>query len=123
MVETKKSKMEEQAKQETTTSGKEKKIPFDTKNRAMPNVPPPIATPLSHDKLFKKRSDGEEILDAKALKEHLFGEGRLEKEDMIYIIDRATYLFTQEPNILKVWKFFFFFFRFTFFFFQRSKHL
>lgn len=37
-----------------------------------------------------------------SLREHLLGEGRLHREDLVWLIDRATEVFAAEPNVLRV---------------------
>ena len=40
--------------------------------------------------------------DVDKLKDHLFAEGRLKKDDAVKIIKLATELFRKEPNLLEV---------------------
>eukprot|EP01114_Cavostelium_apophysatum_P024452 TRINITY_DN9570_c0_g1_i1.p1 TRINITY_DN9570_c0_g1~~TRINITY_DN9570_c0_g1_i1.p1 ORF type:complete len:523 (+),score=158.22 TRINITY_DN9570_c0_g1_i1:130-1698(+) len=72
--------------------------------RVMRDVPAPISTFLDHKTLFKKKSASEptKTIDISALQTHLFGEGRLDKEDVLWIIERATEIFAEEPNVLDV---------------------
>jgi len=55
-------------------------------DRMIKEVPAPIATPLSHIVLFKKKTEDEPIktIDIPALQTHLLGEGRLLKKKMLF---------------------------------------
>jgi len=70
-----------------------------TRERALPNVPPPRAYILKHDELFDIVTN---LPNLDLLKQHLFEEGKILKEDVLEIVNRATQFFLEEPNILIV---------------------
>lgn len=64
-------------------------------DRPMKNVVPPPMHPLPHNQLFKNS-----IINLKKLKSHLRREGRLLKEDAMYLASTASEIFRKEPNLL-----------------------
>ncbi len=69
---------------------------FDTIERVVKEVRPPISAPLENF-----WPSGQPI-DTDKLKEHFIGEGRLKKEDAYLLVRRATEVFKKEPNLLEV---------------------
>lgn len=66
-------------------------------DRVMTDVVPPPRFPLPHRKLFTKTG-----IDLRMLRSHLQKEGRLLKEDAMYLIATAAQLFRKEPNLLSL---------------------
>jgi len=64
-------------------------------DRIMKDVIPPPRLPLAHHRLF-----GPEGIRLDVLKEHLFKEGRLLKEDAMYLARSCQSIFRKEPNLL-----------------------
>lgn len=67
-------------------------------DRRVPSVPMPITKPLEYDELFGE--DGKPRISV--VRRHLTGEGRLTKEQLIIILDMATELLYDEPNMLEI---------------------
>jgi len=67
-------------------------------DRPVKDVPRPPAKPLTAEVLCKKRG----VPDVGVLQDHLFREGRLEKELLLDLIKGATDLFAAEPTMLKL---------------------
>lgn len=83
----------------TGTSAPKTKLPkLSTTERVMKNVPQPRAAPLEKEKLWAAPGKPNTV----ELKEHLFYEGRLHKDDVLEIIRSATKIMRKEPNLLEV---------------------
>jgi len=93
-----------ESKEELENQPKERKKPQNTVERVNTDIPAPIATPPSRKALFKLKDENDEpsTVDVALLQTHLFGEGRLNKRDLLWIVDRATEIFAEEPNVLDV---------------------
>lgn len=65
----------------------------------------PVAHTLRSDVLFKRLpgagSDRVEI-NIPALKTHFYHEGKLEVDDVLYILNTATEILRSEPNVLHI---------------------
>lgn len=70
----------------------------ECQNRAVPSVAAPPSRPLAHSELFN--TEGK--INTNILKDHFYKEGKLELEDVKYIILTATSLLRKEPNLLKL---------------------
>jgi len=64
-------------------------------DRARKDVVPPPRHPLPHHKLFSESG-----INLQVLRDHLFKEGRLLKEDAMYLTRSCAALFRKEPNML-----------------------
>ena len=73
-------------------------LPDPLKDRVIKEILPPPQLPLSKEKLYYE--DG--TIDIKTVKAHLIKEGRFKKEDVLKIINIATSILSQEPNILEI---------------------
>ncbi|KAG2217676.1 hypothetical protein INT45_006185 [Circinella minor] len=69
-----------------------------TKERVIREVPAPAVGVPSQDKFWSSERPGYPNLQF--LKEHFYHEGRLSEEQAIYIINKGTEIFKQEPNLL-----------------------
>ncbi|TDL20363.1 Metallo-dependent phosphatase [Rickenella mellea] len=66
-------------------------------------VPPPaFRKPTDEEFFMLDERDGQRKPNAQFLKQHFFQEGRLKEEQALYIIERATALLRDEPNMLEV---------------------
>jgi serine/threonine-protein phosphatase 2B catalytic subunit len=65
-------------------------------DRPIKNVVPPLIYPLPHEKMFEKNG----LINLKNLRSHLQREGRLLKEDIIYLVYAASEIFRKEANLL-----------------------
>jgi len=78
----------------------------DTVERVVQTIPPPIREPLSTSILFNAPTRPKRgfpfNININSLQTHLFGEGRLHKEDLSLIIESATELFLREPTLLLI---------------------
>lgn len=72
------------------------------KDRTVVEVPPPPARPISADLLWIKDAKGNKLPDWKVLKDHLFKEGRLHKEDLLELIAMTCKEFHKSENLLKI---------------------
>lgn len=63
-------------------------------------MPAPAVCEPTDEQFWSKERPGYPDLDF--LKRHLYREGRLSEEQAIYIINKATDIFKQEPNLLHV---------------------
>jgi len=63
-------------------------------------VSAPATNIPTNDQFFSKTDKTKP--DVGFLKNHFFREGRLKEEHALYIIDKATKLFREEPNVLAV---------------------
>jgi len=86
------------------TQEKKRDPPKNTKERVMKDVPAPASSPLAHTTLFNLKSENEPIknINIPALQSHLFSEGRLLKQDVIWLVEKATEIFAAENNVLDV---------------------
>lgn len=66
-------------------------------DRVVTSVKPPPHIPLEHNLLFSSGNP-----NWAALKNHLYKEGRINKSDLLLIVDMATRSFRQEPNLLQL---------------------
>ena len=73
-------------------------LPDPFEDRVMKDVLPPPHLPLPHAKLFPKKG----IPDWKVLRDHLTREGKLEKADLLELINLFQAQIKSEPNILKI---------------------
>ena len=73
-------------------------LPDPFEDRVMRDVLPPPHLPLPHAKLFPKKG----IPDWKVLRDHLTREGKLEKADLLELINLFQAQIKSEPNILKI---------------------
>lgn len=64
------------------------------------DVPAPAVCEPTDEQFWSKERPGYPDLDF--LKRHLYREGRLSEEQAIYIINKASDIFKQEPNLLHV---------------------
>ena len=67
-------------------------------DRVMRDIAPPPHQCISHHLLFPTPNKP----NWKLLKDHLFKEGRVSKEDVIMILELATNIFRRERNLLEV---------------------
>jgi serine/threonine-protein phosphatase 2B catalytic subunit len=65
-------------------------------------VPPPATKKPTEAEFFAADAAGERKPNHAFLKEHFFKEGRLEEEQALYIVNRATRLLAKEPNMVEV---------------------
>ncbi|KAH7922000.1 Metallo-dependent phosphatase [Leucogyrophana mollusca] len=72
------------------------------KERPVPSVPPPVARKPTDDQVFVRNAYGEQMPNADFLKQHFLQEGRLTEEQALYILEQATILLSQEPNLVNV---------------------
>ncbi|TEB19124.1 Metallo-dependent phosphatase [Coprinellus micaceus] len=73
-------------------------LPFPT----MPlQVPPPATKKPTEAEFFAADAAGERKPNHVFLKEHFFKEGRLEEEQALYVINRATRLLAKEPSMVE----------------------
>lgn len=63
-------------------------------------VPAPAVCEPTDEQFWSSERPG--YPDLEFLKRHLYCEGRLSEEQAIYIINKATDIFKQEPNLLHV---------------------
>jgi serine/threonine-protein phosphatase 2B catalytic subunit len=85
-------------------------LPDPLNDRVMKEVLPPPQLPLSRSKIYPKKSniiiliifliDG--IPDWKLLRDHLAREGRLDKSDLLELINTYIGIVKHEPNIVKI---------------------
>ena len=73
-------------------------LPDPFEDRVMKDVLPPPHLPLPHAKLFPKKG----VPDWKVLRDHLTREGKLEKADLLELINLFQAQIKSEPNILKI---------------------
>ena len=73
-------------------------LPDPFEDRVMKDVLPPPHLPLPHAKLFPKKG----VPDWKVLRDHLTREGKLEKADLLELINLFQTQIKSEPNILKI---------------------
>ena len=67
-------------------------------DRVVKQVLPPPMFNLSHSKLFPKKG----VVDYKLLKEHLIQEGKLDKGDILELIQMFKAIIKNESNIVKM---------------------
>ncbi|KAH7908794.1 Metallo-dependent phosphatase-like protein [Hygrophoropsis aurantiaca] len=72
------------------------------RERPVPSVPPPVARKPADKEVFIRNSYGEEMPNAEFLKHHFLQEGRLTESQALYILEQATLLLSQEPNLVQV---------------------
>lgn len=75
---------------------------LSTTERPVQGVPMPIAHTLRSDVLFTTKPGGKVEINISALKTHFYHEGRLEVNDVLYILNTATEIFRSEPNVLHI---------------------
>ena len=73
-------------------------LPDPFEDRVMKDVLPPPHLPLPHAKLFPKKG----VPDWKVLRDHLTREGKLEKADLLELINLFQAQIKSEPKILKI---------------------
>ncbi|CCM01263.1 uncharacterized protein FIBRA_03312 [Fibroporia radiculosa] len=75
----------------------------DLQKRQVEHVPPPIPfCPRDEDFYVPDVQAGIHRPNADLLREHFFREGRLTEQQALYILEQATTLMSQEPNMLHV---------------------
>ena len=72
----------------------------NTQLRIMASVSPPIAKTLNTNDLFD--DSGQKVPNMKKLREHLFGEGRLNPDLVLKIIEMTKKILSNEANILRI---------------------
>jgi len=75
------------------------------KDRVMKNVPVIARWPLTREKLWhvpKNSNDGLEVPNLAVIRAHLLKEGHLNKPEIIEIITKATKIWKNEPNVIKM---------------------
>jgi serine/threonine-protein phosphatase 2B catalytic subunit len=87
-------------------------LPDPLDDRVMKDVLPPPQKPLARSKLYPKKSISsnnnskylnlDTIPDWKLLRDHLAREGRLEKADLLELINNFVTIIKAEPNIVKI---------------------
>lgn len=65
-------------------------------------VTQPVGFRPTDEQLFVRNAYGETLPNADFLKQHFFHEGRLTEAQALYILQQATSLLTQEPNLVNV---------------------
>lgn len=73
-------------------------------DRPVKSHPAPPHKPLDHKLLFPQhlKRGTEEVPDWKALKDHMFKEGRINKPDLLQLVLSAADIMQREPNVLQV---------------------
>ena len=85
-----------------------KNAKMSTTERPVQGVPMPVAHTLRSDVLFKHvagagPSGGDRVdINIPALKTHFYHEGKLEVDDVLYILNTATEILRSEPNVLNI---------------------
>jgi len=81
-------------------------LPDPLDDRVMKEILPPPQQPLSTNKLFPKNSfiqfNLDKVPDWKILRDHLAREGKLEKKDVLDLINTFISIVRSEPNIIQV---------------------
>ncbi|KAF6007414.1 hypothetical protein HII12_004575 [Brettanomyces bruxellensis] len=72
---------------------------YKTTSRIMMDVEPPTLEKPTDERIFAREN---QTPDYKYLREHFKREGKLNKSQVLKIINRATEIFTKEPNLLHV---------------------
>lgn len=72
------------------------RVDYPTTERVLSEVPHPPCKPLAHEECF----DNEEFPNVSVIKEWLRQEGKLLKKDIMSIVERATEIFREEPNMI-----------------------
>ncbi|KAG6908292.1 hypothetical protein DXG01_005393 [Tephrocybe rancida] len=78
------------------------RIPDNVNDRPVKGVPPPAANKPTDAEFFKTNERGERKPNPFFLKEHFFREGRVTEEQALLILERATELLRNEPNLVDV---------------------
>ena len=68
-------------------------------DRVMKNVPPAHQHPLKRERLWK---ENENTIDLDILREHLLREGHIEKDELVELIQKASQIMKQEPNVINI---------------------
>jgi serine/threonine-protein phosphatase 2B catalytic subunit len=74
-------------------------LPDPIDDRVMKDVLPPPQKPLAHSKIYPKKNG---VPDWKVLRDHLAREGRLEKADLLELINTFIGVMKTEPNIVRI---------------------
>lgn len=72
--------------------------PFDTISRPCPEVVEPAREIFDHATLFLSPNK----VNIPALTQHFIREGRINISDITYIVNLATQIFKNEPNVLEI---------------------
>ena len=77
---------------------------MSTTERPVQGVPMPVAHTLGSNVLFTPGDSEDNTLkiNVPALQNHFYHEGRLEVDDVLYILNTATEIFRSEPNVLHI---------------------
>ncbi|KAF7324928.1 Serine/threonine-protein phosphatase [Mycena kentingensis (nom. inval.)] len=73
-----------------------------TRDRPIKSVPQPAAHRLSDAEFFAQDDFGAAKPNVRVLRDHFFREGRLTEEHALYILEHATKMLSQEPNMVPV---------------------
>ena len=74
-----------------------KKLKIDEDDRKIKKVPKPISTKPLEEEIFLK-----EKINTKLLKKHFLGEGKLEKQHVLKLLNKAKEVLSEEPNLLRL---------------------
>ncbi|KAF7304318.1 Serine/threonine-protein phosphatase [Mycena chlorophos] len=74
----------------------------NTRERLVKSVPQPAIHRLSDAEFFATDEHGTAKPSVRVLRDHFFREGRLTEEHALYIVEHATKLLSQEPNMVEV---------------------
>lgn len=73
-------------------------LPDPIKDRVIKEVLPPPQKKLNKEKLYTENK----MLDLTVIKDHLIKEGKVDKTELLEIINAVTLVLKKEPNILKI---------------------
>ncbi|KAH8827624.1 Metallo-dependent phosphatase-like protein [Flagelloscypha sp. PMI_526] len=76
--------------------------PLNTRERAIKTVPEPIASKPTEQEFLLTDLYGTRLPNPDFLKRHFFQEGRLTETQALFILEKATEVLQQEPNVVEV---------------------